>query len=367
MTSRILVYGISNQKGGISEFMMGLSKNLYKKDVIFDFIIKGQDSIYSSQIEDLSGNVFYYNYKNYKERLLNLYKIMKKERRESDVFYYNTSGTYFIFPVIFAKLMNYKIISHAHNSRDKSLGRAYVLLNYVNRQILNILASIKFTCSDVAKDWVYGRSKNVIQINNAVDSSKFFYNKRIRDELRRELGVAEDEILMINIGRVEYPKNQKFLLDLMCEINKKNKKIKLLLVGNGDDYNNLIEYIKNKKIKNVYMLGQRSDVNNLLNASDIFLLPSFHEGFPIVSIEAQATGLPCLLSDKITNSSNVTNMVKFLSLSNPEDWIKNIFEIKKEKRKDMNAILIKKGFDEKSIYDYIYTQILKLIRNSYGR
>lgn len=360
MSTNILVYGISNQKGGISEFMMTLNNNLVKKNLTFNYIIKGYDSIYEPQIQKMGGKVFYYNYKNSIERILNLYKILKKERAVADIFYYNTSGTYFVFPVIFARLMKYKIISHAHSSKDIRLGKNYIILNMLNRQLLNITSSIKFTCSDAAKKWVYGKSKNIIQINNAIDSNKFYYDNAIRKKIRTDLKISNDEILITNIGRFEYPKNQKFLLNLMHEINKKNTKIKLLLVGNGSDYEELLTYVKTHNIKNTYMPGQKNNINEILNASDLFLLPSYFEGFPIVSVEAQATGLPCILSNRITKDSNITGLVKFLSLSEPKKWIEYISTFKPCKRRDMNVILKKHGFDINSISNEVYNNILKI-------
>ena len=357
---QILVYGISNQKGGISEFMMNLSKNMLKKDISFNYIIKGKDSVYAPLIDEMKGKVFYYNYRNKIERLTNLYKIMKKERNETDIFYYNTSGTYFIFPIIFAQLLKYKVISHAHCGKDKNINKVSEMLNIINRHFLNAVSLVKFTCSDVAKKWVYGKNKNVIQVNNAVDSNCFFYNSNLRIETRKLLGISKGDIAMINVGRVGYPKNQKFLINLMMKLNKLGKNFKLLLVGNGNDLKDLKEYVKNEKINNVYFLGQRNDINNLLNAADLFLLPSFYEGFPIVAVEAQATGLPCILSNTITKSSNITNLVNFLSLEAEEDWINNIISFKANERADMNHILKKNGFDENSICEKVYAQINKI-------
>lgn len=356
---QILVYGISNQKGGISEFMMNLNKNMLNKDISFNYIIKGKDSVYAPLINKMNGKVFYYNYRNKIERLTNLYKIMKKERSKTNIFYYNTSGTYFVFPIIFAKLLGYKIISHAHCGKDRNINKAFELLNIINRNLLNIVSSVKFTCSDVAKEWVYGNTKNVIQVNNAIDKNSFFYDSNLRKETRKLLGMSTKDIVMINVGRVEYPKNQKFLINLMVKLNKSEKNFKLLLVGNGTDLEDLKKYVRDKKINNIYFLGQRTDVNNLLNAADLLLLPSFYEGFPIVSVEAQATGLPCILSNTITKSSNITNLVSFLSL-NEEDWINCIMNFKFSKRTDMNHILKEKGFDENSICEKVYDQINKI-------
>lgn len=356
----ILVYGISNQKGGISEFMINLNKNMIKKNILFDYIIKGENSIYDSQIKKMNGKVFYYNYKNKLERLVNLYKIMKSARSESDIFYYNTSGTYFVFPLIFAKLFKYKIITHAHCGKDKNINKLFEILNLINRRYLNRVASVKLTCSDVAEKWVYGGNKNIIQINNAVDPSQFFYDETLRMKTRKKMGILENDFVMINVGRVEYPKNQKFLIDLMIKLNEIGNNFKLLLVGDGLDLKKLKFYVSERNIKNIYFLGQRTDINDLLNASDLFLLPSFYEGFPIVAVEAQATGLSCILSDFITRTSDITGIVDFLPLDKDGEWINSIVDFKINQRRDLNCILKSKGFDEKSICEKVYSQINKM-------
>lgn len=363
---RILVYGISNQKGGISEFMMSLNKKLSEKNICFDYIIKGKNSVYESQINEMNGKVLYYNYKNKFERVSNLYKIMKDERKKTNVFYYNTSGTFFVFPIFFAKLLGYKIISHAHCGRSNNLNFVYVFLNFINRIFLNLVSSSKLSCSDVAHDWVYGKSKNVIQVNNAIDSKKFFYSDKRRNEIRKKMNLSEKDFVLINVGRVEYPKNQKFLIELMKKLNNHDDNFKLFFVGDGSDFTDLDLYTKKNNVKNVKFLGQRNDINDLLNASDLFLLPSFYEGFPIVCVEAQATGLTCILSDYITKTANITGNVKFLSLDKSDEWVNFIFNYAKNyqinKRKDMNVELKKCGFDEQSISKIVYSQILKICK-----
>lgn len=356
----VLVYGISNQKGGISEFMMGLSENLRTKDVVFNYVIKGSDSVYEDKIKFLGGKVYYYNFKNKFQRVFNLYKIMKSARHSNDFFYYNTSGTYFIFPILFAFLFKYKIISHAHNSRDCSLSFLYVILNLINRRILNKVSKVKLSCSDLAREWVFGKSSDAIQINNAIDSKKFFYSETIRNKTRSELQINHEDIVIIQVGRVEYPKNQKFSIDILEKLNNLHDadfKYKLIFIGDGKDSRILKEYVQSKGIDGVLFLGQRNNINKYLNAADIFLLPSFFEGFPIVAVEAQATGLHCILSDKITKTANITGLVDFLSLNDEDDWVDRIRVINFKKRIDNNKLLKDKGFDNKKNAELVYNMI----------
>lgn len=357
----ILVYGISNQKGGISEFMMDINENIKDKDLNFTYIIKGNNSIYESKIAKMNGKVCYYNYNNKFKRIINLYKIMKNERKNTNIFYFNTSGVYFVIPIIFAKMLNYKIISHAHSGKDINLNKIHVILNIINRQLLKRIANIKFTCSDVAKEWVYGKDNNVIQINNTINPKKFFYSNYYREKYRNEFGFSDKDLVLVSVGRVEYPKNQMFLIEIMRKLNEIDDRYKLLIVGNGADYEKLNKFVQEKNVRNIFFLGQRSDINNLLNASDIFMLPSFYEGFPIVVVEAQATGMQCMISDTITKSCNITNRVKFLSLSNQEKWIREILNYKNIDREDLNHVLNKNGFDQDSVTEKVYKQIRKIM------
>ena len=357
---RILVYGISNQKGGISEFMMGINQELIQNDLSFDYIIKGQDSIYEEKIKKFGGKVFYYNYTNFINRITNIYKIIKDNRKDHKIFYYNNSGVYFIFPLLFAYLFGYKIISHAHSGGIQDLKLIYRILNRVNGLFLNFASKLKFQCSKIAGEWVFGKAKDVIQINNTIDIERFSYNETMRATKRKELGIKDDEIVLISVGRVEYPKNQKFLIDMINNLNRESsKKYTLFLVGPGDDIAPLKAYAKSLELNNVNFLGSRNDVSELLNAADIFLLPSFYEGFPIVSVEAQASGLTCILSDKITDEANITGLVTYLPIDDPKIWADHVEAIKVSKRKKYDDVLISRGFSK----EYINNTILNYINS----
>ena len=159
-------------------------------------------------------------------------------------------------------------------------------------------------------------------------------------------------------------KNHSFLIDILNGLLKRNKNYELLLIGDGP----LINDIKNKVSRlgieeNVCFLGKTNEVSNYLQAVDIFLLPSLYEGLPVVSIEAQALGLPCLISDKISEETNITKTVEFLPIDNIEPWIKSI--LMKETLSSSNRInshnsIRAAGYD---IYENSYS--MKLLYKKY--
>ena len=170
-----------------------------------------------------------------------------------------------------------------------------------------------------------------------------------RDSKRKELG-ADEFYNIINIGRFNSQKNQLFLLDIFAEILKNHRGFQLFLVGQGELENRLKEKVKKLNLeKNVRFLGLRNDVPELLQAMDVFLFPSLFEGLPVSLVEAQATGIQCVISDGVpAESILVKENVKVISLNeNAEQWANKIFEIKNFERKDVSDIIKEKGYDIK--------------------
>ena len=161
---------------------------------------------------------------------------------------------------------------------------------------------------------------------------------------------ADEFYNIINIGRFNSQKNQLFLLDVLAEIIKKNTNYKLFLVGDGELKTQILEKIKKLKIeRNVELLGIRNDIPEILQAMDVFLFPSLFEGLPVSLVEAQATGIQCVISDGVpAESILVKENVKVISLKeNAEQWANKILEIKNFERKDVSEIIKEKGYDIK--------------------
>lgn len=180
-----------------------------------------------------------------------------------------------------------------------------------------------------------------------INTKLFAYNENIRKKKRNELQI-QDKFVIGHIGRFHYVKNHQFLIDIFKSIYEINKNSVLIMVGDGEERITIEQKVKNLGFsKNVIFTGVRIDVHELLQAFDLFVFPSFYEGLPLTLIEAQASGLPCIVSDRITRDVEVTDMIKFISLDKKADyWAEKILEIKdNEPRTSTIKQIIQSGYD----------------------
>ncbi len=360
---KILVYGISAETGGISEFMMNISDNIDVDKIQFDYIITGDTSVYERKIIKNNGKVFFISSKKkIIKNISQIYSILKKNRKNHEIFYYNTSGIYYAIPLLFALLFKYKIIVHAHNSKDETNGWLYTVLNKFNRRIFRNHIQKKLACSDLAGEWVFGTNDNVEFIRNGIDLSKFKYDEKKRNSLRDKMNIRNDELVIGNVGRLTKVKNQKFILEIFDLILKEKSNSKLLLIGDGDQKDHLVSLANKMKITDkVIFYGNSNNVSELLLVMDFFVFPSRNEGFPITLVESQATGLKSIISDNITQQVKITDLVYFKNLNeSANEWKKYILENYQYNRKDYSKIIEKKGFSRIDIANQISTILQKL-------
>ncbi|GIP39898.1 hypothetical protein J31TS4_31780 [Paenibacillus sp. J31TS4] len=217
-------------------------------------------------------------------------------------------------------------------------------------------ANYHLACSNVAGDWLFGKVRlktnksKPLLINNAIESEKFQFNPNTRRDIRAVLGI-KDKFVIGHVGRFSEQKNHEFLIDIFKDIIIRKSNSVLLLIGKGD----MEERIRKKVISlglegSVLFLGERSDIHTIMQAMDVFVLPSLYEGLPVVAIEAQASGLKCFLSDSIARDSDITGDVEFITLNgSTEDWVKKLLHYYKgyERQDTLNKI-IDKGYDIKN-------------------
>ena len=190
-------------------------------------------------------------------------------------------------------------------------------------------------CSKQANIWLFGKkianSNKCFILNNGIEVEQFSFDENIRKEYRDKLNVKDDEILIGHVGRFSPEKNHKFILKCFSEIYSINSKYKLILIGEGKEKEKLLRKYSNKPfMRNVIFTGIVKNVNDYMQAMDIFILPSVFEGLGMVLIEAQASGLPCIASLGIPNEVNISKNVKFCKLKK-EKWIKIIMDIPKQR------------------------------------
>ena len=353
---RILIYGFSGVKGGKEEYILNLNKISVKYNIFFDYFVNDSKTVYEKEIRALNGRIYYCSGKSIVRKTFSFRKTFLEVKKDIIAVYFNTSGLYYIYPLFLAKFYNIKIIVHAHSAREPKLNFLLQMLNKINQLYVNKNADLKLQCSDLAGRWIFGTQNDVIQINNGIDLKKFKFNPQIRNSYRNELNICDNEVVLLNVGRMQFPKNQQFLIDLMRYLPSK---FRLILVGDGQDYNKLKEYTKLLNLDTVNFLGNRDDVNKIMQASDLFLMPSFFEGFPISAIEAQAAGLKCILSDCITSQAKITDLVTFIDIKFPEFWLDEISHNNKYIRQDRTGELKVKGFD---VHNSLHN-VVQLIQN----
>ena len=187
-------------------------------------------------------------------------------------------------------------------------------------------------------------------LNNAIDAQSYRFDKQIREEMREQLGFNQEDFVIGHVGRFNPQKNHNFIIDVFNFVHKKNAAAKLVLVGTGDGQKAIKEKVESLVLSDsVLFLGNRTDVNKILQAMDVFLFPSLYEGLPLSIIEAQAAGLPCVISDNVPPECIVTDLIEAVSLDDAlAKWEIVITSKKSVKRKDTYELIKKSGFDVKS-------------------
>lgn len=251
-------------------------------------------------------------------------KILKQQ--QFDIIHSHLSHTNFYF-MILGYIAGIKIrISHSHLIYiDKTIKEK--IKHKIYKFLIKIFSTNYMACSEAAALDLYGTTKNVYILKNAIDLKKFAPNINIRKEYRKLLKYKDSEIVICNIGRMEEQKNQLFLIDIFKELTKLNSNYRLLIIGSGILDSEIKNKISNLKLKEkVQILSNRDDVNKILQATDIFLLPSLYEGLGIVLVEAQAAGLICYTSDSVVpKEAKVTNYLHYISLEkNSKEWADTI-------------------------------------------
>lgn len=214
-------------------------------------------------------------------------------------------------------------ISHNHSMTNIAEGRRY-LVKKLLRPTGRLFATDYFSCGDAAGKWFFGKrlfnSGKVHIIPNAVDVQKFQFNQEAREQIRKMLGL-EDKWVIGHVGRFMKQKNHTFLIQMFSEIHNKRRNARLLLIGDGELKSQIEELCYQLGIKDsVLFLGNRRDMPDLYSAMDLFVLPSLYEGVPVVGIEAQVNGLPCLFSENISQEVIMGDIVNFLPL-NIKIWV----------------------------------------------
>ncbi|MGE1061031.1 glycosyltransferase [Megasphaera paucivorans] len=351
---RILQVGMTDNIGGMETYLMEQYRHLDHSKITYDFvnITADQSIVFEKEIRH-NGNFIFNICRRSKNPLKHYYqwwKLLKKERKNYTAIVLNVCHLYYVFPLFIGKIMGiHRRIIHSHNNGDEvSMGIMRNFLVWINRKIMFYSATDFWACSKVAGKWMF-KNKEFIIIHNAICTDSFAFNEAIRKKKRRELGL-DNKFVIGHVGRFSYQKNHEFLIRVFYELRKKKNNACLLLVGGAaeNDYYflNIKKMVDKLELNDyVYFLGMRNDVNELMQAMDCFVFPSYFEGFAIVGIEAQTAGLPCFFSENIIKEVAITNLVHFCNLSDVQKWIELILKYTIIQRINMKSAVVSAGYD----------------------
>lgn len=363
---RVLCVFSNLNRGGAESMCMNLYRKIDKEKIQFDFVKHTcEKCAFDDEIESLGGKIYIapkfkiYNFLKYRKWWKNHFK-NHPEHQIIHGHYFTISSLYFKVAHLFDRVT----IGHSHIA-GSGIRNSFSIKKYIKVIIRNNVkntADYRLACSKIAGEFLYGKKPFII-LNNAINTDDFIYNPMIRDKKRKELGILENQKILCVVGRIEEQKNPIGTIDLFADIYKKDSNYRLFWVGDGSMRKDLVEKISDSNLNDVVtLLGVRSDIPDILQAADVFMLASFFEGLPVVGIEAQASGLPCLLSDGISKETAVTDLCEFLPINKPEVWSQTIYNIDINCRQNTKDKIVEAGYDVETTAKWLqefYTNIIK--------
>ncbi len=302
--------------GGIETFLLSMNRHM-SKDCVFDYVFMEENTIHQAAIEANGGKAICITpiRKNPLKNVTDLIKVLRQNRKDHPVAYFNLFSMVHMVPVLLAKMMGYRIVLHAHNSNLQQKGKVYRWLHNINRRVFGGMKCLRLTNSEESAAFMYGKKRQAALVYNAIEIDRFRFDATVRDAVRTELQVGGRPVFGFS-GRLCDPKNPLFLVDVFESIRRRIPEAVLLIAGEGELRCRIEERIAQKGLKDsVKLLGMRSDMERIYQAMDCFILPSRFEGLGIVLIEAQCAGVPCVTSaDVVPQLAKVTELVEFVPL-----------------------------------------------------
>ena len=354
-------------RGGIETMIMNVYRHIDRERVQFDFLAHygKPDADYNEEIRSLGGRIYEMpriksTTKTYYHKFFEYRKALRKfftEHQEYNVLHGHMTNTASIYMPIAEKYGHVGCrISHSHN--EKSSGGFSGMLSDILSKSITRYATDWFACSAAAARWFYNEDDvnegRVKIIANGVETGNFKYSEEVREAVRHSIGL-DGKFVVGNVGRFFPQKNQEFLINAVPRLLELEPDTVVCFVGEGRDMPRAQALAEKLGVQDsVRFLGLRSDVNELMQAFDVFAMPSLHEGLPLVGVEAQTSGLPCVFSDGITAEADITGNVSYLSLdSGVEVWAEKIASLKGFERRDMSDTVTAAGYDISTTADFL--------------
>lgn len=334
-------------RGGLETMLMNYYRHIDRNKVQFDFLVhRDFEADYDSEIKALGGRIYHIS------RLIPWSMKYRKELKH----FFREHPEYKIVHVHQDCLSSVALqcakecgvpvrIAHSHNSsQDRNL-KYLIKLHYMKK--IPVFATNLFACSKSAGRWMFGEAGSFQVLNNAIDVDCYRYSPSEDRNVREELSLG-NSIIIGHVGRFDSQKNHEFLIDIFFECQKRNSDLKLVLVGDGIGRDKIRKKVQNMNIQDkVIFTGIRSDVHRLMQAMNVFVFPSLYEGLPVTMIEAQASALPCVISDHVSEECIITEgLVTVRKLDeSPSEWAEHILQRTNQIRQDHICEVKASGYD----------------------
>ena len=347
---RILCIISSLDAGGAETFLMKVYRALPPEEYQLDFIVSVDGGCYTDEVRKRGGKIYQIPMRtqNFLGAFRGIRSVVKENRYDTVLKLGENSLA--VADLLAAKLGGARnlVLRSCNAPTGRSLKARMV--HAIFRPLLNWMTTVKLAPSQLAADFMFGNNSNVKIVNNGVDLDLFRYDEQARARIRNEFFLG-DKFVVGHIGRYAEQKNHRYLLEVFKEIHKRRDDAVLLAVGTGKLEEQIHSWIKELGLQDSVILpGQRFDIPALLSAMDVFVFPSLYEGMPNTVIEAQATGLPCIIADTITKEADITGLVHELSLAEtPAKWADAAISVAGQERRCTRQDFVEHGYDIKSV------------------
>lgn len=348
---RILMVLGSTEMGGAQAFILNVLRNIDRNRFHIDLAINSYAE--RNGIEDECRQlgccfhiVPYFKVYNYLEVCKAWNKLLREHHY--DIVYAHSTNSASVYLKI-AKRHGCKTIAHCHSAGFRG-GKAERVAKYLFTRNIGRVADYWFACSDKAAEHLYGSSykqyPQYYNIPNAINVADYLYDENKRYEIRRKIGVADDNFVCGHVGSFSAPKNHAFLLEIFAEVVKREPKARLLCCGAGVLMDSVKEKAANLGILDKIVFAGVVKASDYLMAMDVFVFPSLFEGFPISILEAEATGLPIVMSDVITKEVDLMDLIVRKSLSDDvASWAEAVLKNKCGERAAYNASIARSKYN----------------------
>lgn len=359
----LFINTIDLDKNGITTFIMGNSEFLARNHNVYIVAPNIVNENLKKELEE--HRITLYQITNRKSNPLRYFvKLIKFIRKEKfDLIHVNGNSSTMVLELLAGKIAGCQTrIAHSHNTTTE-----HPFINKLLYPFFELCLTNRMACSQEAGKWLFNNKKFIV-VNNGVDLNKYVPKHKIREKIRQMYCISNGDILLGNVGYFNYQKNQEFLIKLLPKLKANYK---LMLIGDGYNKQKLRQLVHFFKLEGrVIFTGNVDNVSEYLSALDLFVMPSRFEGLPFALVEAQAAGLWCIISSKISKQANLSDNVIYADIASQNLWVKKIETLKIPSYKDRmqmlsvtQTIIRERGYDANKNKIYFEEQLLKILNN----